>query len=110
LPRLLAFGTEQIDSAERVCNDYPSLINVCAIVGADRGRPDLMRTLVDPRGLIARRYGLTGRALVLIRPDGYVAFRGQTEQQLRTYLADMVGLVGGPEQVSAAPCERVGHS
>jgi hypothetical protein len=39
-----------------------------------------------------------------------VAFRGQTEQQLRTYLADMVGLVGGPEQVSAAPCERVGHS
>jgi hypothetical protein len=53
---------------------------------------------------------LAGRALVLIPPDGYVAFRGQTEQQLRTYLADMVGLVGGPEQFSAAPCERVGHS
>lgn len=89
---LLAFGTEQIDSAERVGNDYPSLINVCAIVGPDGGRPELMRTLVDPRGLVARRYGLTGQALVLIRPDGYIAFRGQTEQQLRSYLADTVGL------------------
>ena len=107
---LLAFGTEQIDAAERVGNDYPGLINVGAIVGPDGGRPELMRTLVDPRGLIARRYGLAGQALVLIRPDGYVAFRGQTEQQLRTYLTDTVGLIEGREPVTAAPCEGVGHS
>jgi FAD binding domain len=107
---LLAFGTEQIDAAQRVGNDYPGLINVCVIVGPDGGRPELMRTLVDPRGLIARRYGLAGQALVLIRPDGYVAFRGRTEQQLRTYLTDTVGLIEGREPVTAAPCEGVGHS
>lgn len=107
---LLAFGTEQIDAAERVGTDDPGSVNICAIVRPDSGRPDLMRTLVDPRGLIARRYGLAGQAFVLIRPDGYVAFRGQTEQQLRTYLADAVGLVGGLEPVTATPGKGVGHS
>jgi 2-polyprenyl-6-methoxyphenol hydroxylase-like FAD-dependent oxidoreductase len=97
---LLAFGTAQLDAATRVGSDYPDLINVCAIVAPDGGRPELMRTLVDPRGLIARRYGVTRPALVLIRPDGYIAFRGDTEQRLRAYLT---------ERVTTAPRERVGH-
>ncbi len=90
---LLAFGTDQIGAAERVGNDYPDLINVCAVVPPDGGRPELMRTLVDPRGLTGRHYGVTSPALVLVRPDGHIGFRGPTEQDLRSYLAHIIGLV-----------------
>jgi 2-polyprenyl-6-methoxyphenol hydroxylase-like FAD-dependent oxidoreductase/pimeloyl-ACP methyl ester carboxylesterase len=96
---LLSVGTDQIDAARRVANDYPKLLNACSIVAPDGGRPEQLRTLVDPRGLIARRYGVTGPALLLIRPDGYVGFRGTDEQQLRTYLAHTIGVVPEPPGV-----------
>ncbi|MGH3966798.1 MAG: hypothetical protein ACRDTV_01390, partial [Mycobacterium sp.] len=89
---LLAFGTDQIDAAQRIANDYPNLLNICSIVPPDGGRPEQMRTLVDPRGLTAKRYGVRGHALLLIRPDGYVGFRGVDEQLLRTYLAHTIGV------------------
>ncbi|MGH3961322.1 FAD-dependent monooxygenase [Mycobacterium sp.] len=89
---LLAFGPSQIDAARRVADDYPNLVNVCAIVPPDAGRPELMRTLVDPRGRTARQYVVPRDALVLIRPDGYVGFRGTAEWLLRTYLEHTIGL------------------
>ena len=48
------------------------------------------------RRLTGRHYGLTGPTLVLIRPGGYIAFRGPTDQELRTYLADAVGVACAP--------------
>jgi 2-polyprenyl-6-methoxyphenol hydroxylase-like FAD-dependent oxidoreductase len=90
---VLAFGADRLDAARRIANDYPDLLEVCAIVPPDGGRPEQMRTLVDPRGLVAHRYGVKSAALLLIRPDGYVGFRGIEEQSLRNYLTHTLGLV-----------------
>ncbi len=34
--------------------------------------------MLDPGGHVARGYGLRGDAVVLVRPDGYVALTGAT--------------------------------
>ncbi len=54
------------------------------------------RELADPTGELVRRYGLTGSAAVLVRPDGYVAWSVEAAgprptQELRSAMAVATG-------------------
>lgn len=46
------------------------------------------KTLYDPEGVLAERYGVAEEGLVLIRPDGYISFRSQpiAGEPLQRYL------------------------
>jgi 2-polyprenyl-6-methoxyphenol hydroxylase-like FAD-dependent oxidoreductase len=46
------------------------------------------KTLYDPDGVLAERYGIADEGLVLIRPDGYISFRSQpiAGKPLQSYL------------------------
>ncbi|MFG2915068.1 FAD-dependent monooxygenase [Kitasatospora sp. NPDC048298] len=57
--------------------EHPALADVRE--NADPAAPGLRRAAVlDPEGHVARAYGLRGDAVVLVRPDGYVALTGAT--------------------------------
>jgi len=112
---LLAFGGAQAQHAERIAADYPDLITAYSITAPDDGDPDVTcRTLIDPRDRVRRRYGVGPQALVLIRPDGYLAFRSSpaNANALRSYLQHTLGLlparatttdaVAGPAQPAIA--------
>jgi len=50
---------------------------VMAAGAAPRAVPPSVRVLLDPELALHRRYAATTQSLYLIRPDGYVGFRGQ---------------------------------
>jgi hypothetical protein len=49
------------------------------------GDGDPTRTLVDTRGMVGEAFG-AGPGAVLVRPDGYIGWRGQEPGSLREYL------------------------
>jgi 2-polyprenyl-6-methoxyphenol hydroxylase-like FAD-dependent oxidoreductase len=61
------------------------------------GLPDLpllrQETVHDPDGHARRAYGITGDAVVLVRPDGYVALTGGTAdpEAINGYLGELLG-------------------
>lgn len=50
------------DTAERASNDGPAVV------------------IHDPEGALNRRYGASGGRIYLIRPDGYIGFRGEPDR------------------------------
>jgi len=78
---LLAFG---ILERPKVPDDW----EVIPVLGTRvDGQPG--STCIDPSGEVFRRYGVKQEALVLVRPDGYIAFRsnGKDVRLLQRYLA-----------------------
>jgi len=80
------------DIARTVTERYGELIAPHVVV-PQGSRPDALpgdtRVLLDPEGAIHRAYGARGECLYLIRPDGYVAWRGQPAKldALEAYLS-----------------------
>lgn len=98
---LLLSGADIDDPAlkevgERVEALYPDLIRVHAIVPGKTSPastpPRFPSTWLDPDGVVRKQLGATQPALALVRPDGYLAFRGQPalwrdlDEYLRRYL------------------------
>jgi 2-polyprenyl-6-methoxyphenol hydroxylase-like FAD-dependent oxidoreductase len=88
---LLIF-TQKLDEAlirevQSQLSDWRDLLDVYPIRRLD---PDGEgeKTLYDPGGVLAERYGIADEGLVLIRPDGYISFRSQpiAGEPLQRYL------------------------
>jgi len=74
-----------LTEAEQVC---PGPLRVLLMGQADLGRPMEADRVADPEGAARAAYGAETGALCLIRPDGYVGFRGgmDTGPELLGYL------------------------
>lgn len=59
------------------------------VVGSAPVEDSATRTLLDPSGEVAREFGARGGLIALVRPDGYLGYRGTPEQrgELASYLA-----------------------
>jgi 2-polyprenyl-6-methoxyphenol hydroxylase-like FAD-dependent oxidoreductase len=57
--------------------------------------PGDVPTLPDPDWAVHDRLAVHGGALVLVRPDGYIAFMGRQHHELSRFLADQLGLRPG---------------
>ena len=82
---------------------YPGVIRAHVIAGgpiADGPAPDWL----DPEGSLRRILGARATALALVRPDGYLGYRGQPASwddlrgYLDRYLARRPGLIGDPRR------------
>ena len=78
--------------AERIEARRPALVRV-HLVTARSAKGEVTGTLVDATGEIGRRYGARSERLYLIRPDGYVGFRGPASEPgpLEGYLDRVLG-------------------
>jgi 2-polyprenyl-6-methoxyphenol hydroxylase-like FAD-dependent oxidoreductase len=67
--------------AEAIARRFPDLIDVRHVraPGAAAYSPERAPAYVDELGEVGATYGATSPTLVLIRPDGYLAFRGPAE-------------------------------
>ena len=72
-------GNEKLEAvAARVEEKLADRISIHAV--AIEGAPRFSRTAsswIDPQGAVHRRYGAWGPSIYLVRPDGYVGFRGR---------------------------------
>lgn len=65
-----------------------------------RDFPAHPRTLLDPDWRLHKRYHAPAGSLMLVRPDGYIAFQGLQPMALESYLQLRSGLVRQPLPVS----------
>jgi 2-polyprenyl-6-methoxyphenol hydroxylase-like FAD-dependent oxidoreductase len=77
---LLIF-TQKLDKArsrelQSQLSHWRDLLDVYPILRQDM-EDEGEKTLYDPDGVLAERYGIADEGLVLIRPDGYISFRSQ---------------------------------
>jgi hypothetical protein len=72
---LLGFGKGALDTWRTVGAGYGDILRTCAVDAGPDG-------LADPDGHARRGYGITGEALVLVRPDNHVALTGDAEDVL----------------------------
>ena len=90
--------------AKAVQAQYGALVQVYEVAAgaaAPAGRAGTGALLLDPEGALHHRYGADAECLYLIRPDGYVGFRGQPADAAR--LQDYLGrifTVGQPTPAS----------
>ena len=76
----------QIDAFSEVVATLPSGFVDSYLIA--RGEPERKADLYDLTGLAHRAYGLTKSGVILVRPDGYVGYRGELTDSklLRLYL------------------------
>jgi 2-polyprenyl-6-methoxyphenol hydroxylase-like FAD-dependent oxidoreductase len=93
---LLAFAAagHVVDTARQVRHLLGDDVRVHVVVPAARRPdhlPDGLDVFLDPERDAHRRYGAAAETLYLVRPDGYIAFRGQpaTAEPLLAHLATM---------------------
>lgn len=80
--------------ADAVQTDYPGIKAYCVIDAlGSAGTPFQHSTLLDPDWRLHKRYHARAGTLMLIRPDGYIAFQGLDITTLMTYLHVRSGLV-----------------
>jgi 2-polyprenyl-6-methoxyphenol hydroxylase-like FAD-dependent oxidoreductase len=72
---LLGFGKGALDSWRTVGAGYADTVRTCAVDAGPEG-------LADPDGHARAGYGITGEALVLVRPDNHVALIGDAQEVL----------------------------
>lgn len=80
--------------AESISAQYGDLIKTYLVTNADRplaGSSLHKAILLDPAGVLQRRYGAVTECLYLIRPDGYIGFRSYPADSvsLRNYLGQI---------------------
>ncbi|MGW1893199.1 FAD-dependent oxidoreductase [Streptomyces sp. NPDC002004] len=85
---LLGFGTEGARALRTVVDKHPDLVRGYAVDGEGDGLP----VVRDHAGHARRAYGITGDALVLIRPDSHVALltRGDDVDGVGAYLGGLL--------------------
>ena len=98
---LLAFPQEG-DMAEvealagRLAAGWPGIVGTVAILPAGQGRDDPpgIAVVEDAGNAVQASFGGEPPALLLLRPDGYIAFKGAVAAEpLLGYLQDVIGLV-----------------
>ena len=76
--------------AQEIHRRYGALVRVIAIGAGKFGAAGLvgMRTVIDAGGVFARAYEAEDDALLVIRPDGYIGYRGimSDARSLNTFL------------------------
>ncbi|WP_406124134.1 FAD-dependent monooxygenase [Streptomyces sp. NBC_00989] len=77
---LLGFGTEVADAVGKLAAEHDDLLQACTVDGGD---------LRDHEGHARRAYGVTGPALVLIRPDNHVALLTRDPAEVTSYLSQI---------------------
>jgi 2-polyprenyl-6-methoxyphenol hydroxylase-like FAD-dependent oxidoreductase len=78
------------------------------VLGAER-QASVATVLVDEKGQVHQRLGLRGAAIALVRPDGYLSFRGHAGSwdQLQGYLARILRPTGAVALATAQNREMV---
>lgn len=71
---VLAFGVRDAELGRRLADRYPGVLRAFTIV-READRADPASTVVDTGGHAHGAYGIEDSALVIVRPDGYLALR-----------------------------------
>lgn len=88
--------------ADAVQQDYPGIKAYCVIDALSSAEAPLEHsTLLDPDWRLHKRYHARAGTLMLIRPDGYIAFQGPDATTLMTYLHVRSGLLKGVKRTTA---------
>lgn len=88
--------------ADTVQQDYPGIKAYCVIDALSSAEAPLEHsTLLDPDWRLHKRYHARAGTLMLIRPDGYIAFQGPDATTLMTYLHLRSGLLKGAKRTAA---------
>jgi 2-polyprenyl-6-methoxyphenol hydroxylase-like FAD-dependent oxidoreductase len=80
------------DQAAALADEFGGLLQLVVVVpsvaGSSRGNI-AAKTLVDSQGQLRNRLGVRGAAIALVRPDGYIGFRGHSQSwpALREHLS-----------------------
>ncbi|MGC5702620.1 FAD-dependent monooxygenase [Pseudomonas sp. NFXW11] len=84
--------------AAQVEREYPGLRAFCVVDALDHGDFERQqRTLLDPDWRLHQRYHAPAGSLMLVRPDGYIAFQGLQPTALNGYLQLRSGLLKSPQ-------------
>src|SRR5713226_4262354 len=75
---LLVFGDQPVPQLPAV---YDSSLHTYTIAPPDSTVALAEQTLVDSDGQAHRAYGISGNALILVRPDGYIGLTGGSPGQ-----------------------------
>jgi len=87
-----------VDAANLV-EEHPAVMQCVIVAPSDDTVPNKapVRTLIDHRGQLRERLAIRGTAIALVRPDGYIGFRGHSQswpalrQHLSSYLLPSQG-------------------
>jgi len=94
--------------AESVEKDYPGIKAYCVIDALSSAElPSWHSTLLDPDWRLHKRYHAKAGTLMLIRPDGYIAFQGADAITLFTYLNVRSGLLKGARKTTSSEIDAV---
>ncbi|WP_434657890.1 FAD-dependent monooxygenase [Pseudomonas sp. R3-56] len=94
--------------AESVEKDYPGIKAYCVVDALNSAElPAWHSTLLDPDWRLHKRYHASEGTLMLIRPDGYIAFQGADAMTLVTYLSVRSGLLKAPRETASPTSEAV---
>jgi hypothetical protein len=93
--------------AESVEKDYPGIKAYCVVDALSSAElPAWHSTLLDPDWRLHKRYHASEGTLMLIRPDGYIAFQGDA-MTLVTYLSVRSGLLKASRETASPTSEAV---
>ena len=84
----------QLTLARHLQGNYPAL-NTWVVLDALAPLPGPVHTLPDPNWVLHDRLAVPAGALVLVRPDGYIAFMGRDADALTRFLTCNLGLRAG---------------
>jgi 2-polyprenyl-6-methoxyphenol hydroxylase-like FAD-dependent oxidoreductase len=76
-------------------------VRLCRVVRASNAGGIGEHVLADVDGQAHQLYGITGGALILIRPDGYVGLTAESPGSVADYLRDITGTQAGRPAASA---------
>src|SRR5471030_775101 len=94
--------------AESVEKDYPGIKAYYVIDALGSSElPFWHSTLLDPDWRLHKRYHAKEGTLMLIRPDGYIAFQGADAITLFTYLNVRSGLLKGARKTTSSEIDAV---
>lgn len=94
--------------AASVERDYPAIKAYCVVDALSSvGLPAEQSTLLDPDWRLHKRYHAKEGTLMLIRPDGYIAFQGADAITLMTYLSVRSGLLKGAGKTAFSEIDAV---
>ncbi|WP_431145495.1 FAD-dependent monooxygenase [Pseudomonas alvandae] len=94
--------------AASVERDYPAIKAYCVVDALSSvGLPAEQSTLLDPDWRLHKRYHAKEGTLMLVRPDGYIAFQGADAITLMTYLSVRSGLLKGAGKTAFSEIDAV---